>query len=259
MHFLVIVFGDDVDAQLEPFQEGGRDVCPQEYLVFEDVEDESRAHYLTGVFDGPLALRQRPEDYGKPLREVFPSFDDYMLAVHGERDEVTGRYGDWYNPHAQYDWYEVGGRFTGHLALKTGRGGPAGRPGDDDVPGRPKRADEAVKGDIDFEVMSREGCQKFVPAWFELERTGQTSDRSEKWDHDIPETITTREERVEYARSRSGFTAPDAVVVNGEWFGPWWVPVGPTVEAAARWEDWYASLLASLPEDTLLTVIDCHT
>src|SRR4051812_21673769 len=113
MHFLVIVVGGEVDLQLEPFQEGGLDACPRDYLEFWDEEDESREHYLTGVFDSPLAKREYPERFGKSLREVFPTFDDYMEAVYGERDEVTGRYGDWYNPNGQYDWDVSGGRFSG--------------------------------------------------------------------------------------------------------------------------------------------------
>jgi hypothetical protein len=258
MHFLVIVVGGDVDRQMEPFQEGGLDACPQHDLEFDDVEDESREHYLTGVFDGPLAAGQQPDQHGKPLREVFPSFDQYMLAVHGERDEATGRYGDWYNPRGQYDWYRVGGRYSGHLVLKPGRERSIGCPGAGDEPECQERADEAVKGDIDFEVMSRERRDGLVAAWDELERTGKTSDRRAKDAYGIPETVTTREQLLGYARVRSANDAPAAVVVEGEWFGPWWVPDGQTEEAAARWGEWYAALLVSLPEDALLTVIDCH-
>jgi hypothetical protein len=73
------------------------------------------------------------------------------------------------------------------------------------------------------------------------------------------ETVATREQLLDYARRRSAHDAPAAVVVDGEWFGPWWVEQGPTEEAADRWDAWFAALLASLPEDTLLTVVDCHT
>jgi hypothetical protein len=259
MHFLVIVVGGDVDQQLEPFQEGGRDTCPEEYLEFWDEEGASREHYLTGIFDSPLAKRDYPEHFGKPIREVFPSFDDYMLAVHGERDGLTGRYGDWYNPHGQYDWYVLGGRFFGHLVLKPGWRGPADHLYGDDELACPLRTGEAVKGDIDFEAMSRECYEEFVAAWDELERAGKTADRSAKDAHDIPETITNREQLLGYARRRAAHNAPAAVVVGGEWFGPWWVPDGKTEDAAEQWDRWYSSLLASLPDDGLLTVVDCHT
>src|SRR5262245_39303877 len=120
MHFLVIVVGDDVDGQLEPFQEGGLDTCPEQYLEFHDEEDDYRERYLTAVFDCPLARRDYPEHVGKPIKEVFGTFDDYMEVVYGPRDEKTGRYGDWWNPSSQYDWYERGGRFRGPTRPQRG-------------------------------------------------------------------------------------------------------------------------------------------
>ena len=47
-------------------------------------------------------------------------------------------------------------------------------------------------------------------------------------------------------------------MLPGEWFGPWWAEEGRTEEAAGRWHAWYEALLASLPDDALLTVVDCH-
>lgn len=258
MHFLVIVVGDDVEEQLEPFQENNFDTCPGEYLEFYDEEDDYREHHLTGVFDCPWAKARYQKQRGKLVREVFPTFDDYMGELYGPRDERTGRYGIWLNPNSQYDWYQRGGRYSAHLVLKPGREGPAEAPGDDDGLAPPGRADEAVKGDIDFEAMSRERYEGFLSAWAKLEGAGKAADRSAKWDHGIPETVLTREQLLDYARRRSAHNAPDAVVVDGEWFGPWWVADGPTEEAAGRWDAWYASLLASLPDDAVLTVIDCH-
>ena len=167
------------------------------------MEDESREHYLTGVFDSPGTKANDPERLGKPLREVFPTFEDYMDEFHGPRDEKTGRYGEWFNPNSQYDWYQLGGRFTGHLILKPGRSGLLGSPGVCTAPAGPGRADQARKGDIDFAAMSRERYASFLAAWSELERTGKTLDRHAKWNHDIPETVTTRKHLVAYARKRS--------------------------------------------------------
>jgi hypothetical protein len=254
MHFLVIVIGEDPGEQLAPFNEN---TCREEYLEFYDREDSSREHYQTGVFDYPDANAD-DADRGKPLREVFPTFEDYMEDFYGERDERTGRYGQWFNPNAQYDWYQFGGRFTGHLVLKPGREGLIGSPGICTAPAGPGRADQAKKGDIDFAAMSREWYASFLADWAKLERSGETSDRLAKLRHDIPETVTTREQLLEYARNRSVHPAPTALVVGGDWSGPWWLKDGVTEEAAARWDARYAALLASLPDDTLLTVIDCH-
>src|SRR5262245_14538665 len=186
-----------------------------------------------------------------------------MEEFYGPRDEKTGRYGEWFNPNSQYDWYQLGGRFTGRLILKPGRQGLLGSPGLCTAPagaGRAGagRADQAVKGDIDFAAMSLESYASFLAAWSELKQRGEISDGGAKWSYDIPEAVTTREQLLDYARKRSVHNAPAAIGVDGEWSGPWWVTEGLTEEAAERWDARYAALLESLPDDALLTVIDCH-
>jgi hypothetical protein len=257
MHFLVIVVGEEPEEQLEPFQENNFGTCREEYLEFHDEEDSLREHYQTGIFDYPDA---KDPDRGKPLREVFPTFEDYADEYHGPRDEKTGRYGEWFNPNSQYDWYQLGGRFTGHLILKPGRPGLLGSPGPRTAPAGPGRADQARKGDIDFAAMSRERYARFLTAWSELKRTGKTHDPDAKRSHGIPETVSTRKRLVAFARNRSMRNAPSAtaMVVGGEWFGPWWATAGFTEEGAARWDGGCRTLLAALRDETLLTVIDCH-
>jgi hypothetical protein len=256
MHFMVMVIGEDPEEQLEPFRENNLGTCPDQYLEFHNVEGEFREQYRTGVFDFDYtgAKANNPER-SKPLREVFLTFEDYMTVVYGPRDEKTGRYGESFNPNSQYDWYQLGGRFSGHLVLKPVRKGLPGRSGICTAPGR---ADQARKGDIDFAAMSRERYASFLDAWSELERTGRAIDRWTKWSYDIPETVTTREQLRVYALTRSAHNAPAAFVVGGEWTGPWWVTEGFTEDGAVRWDVRFAMLLASLPDDTLLTVIDCH-
>jgi hypothetical protein len=64
--------------------------------------------------------------------------------------------------------------------------------------------------------VSRESYASFLDAWSELERTGKTSKRHAKWNHDIAETVTTREQLLEYAPRRSVQNAPTAFVVGGK-------------------------------------------
>lgn len=258
MHLLVMVIGEEPDEQLEPFGENNFGTRKEDYLEFHDVEDECREHYSTGFFDYPGAKANDPELYGKPLREVFPTFEDFMEDFHGPRDEKTGRHGEWFNPNSQYDWYQLGGRFTGHLVLKPGRKGLLGGLGLCTAHAGPGRADQARKGDIDFAAMSRERYTGFLAAWSELENEGRTSDRGAKRSRSVPGTITTRDQFLAYARKRSEVNAPVAIVIDGGWWGPWWAADGLTEEAAIQWDAWYAELVESLPDDMLITVIDCH-
>lgn len=245
MHLLTIVIGDDPEGQLERYLENNLGTCPEKYLEFYDVEEEYQERYATGIFDSAEDKANHPERYLKFFREVFPTFDDYMTEAYGPRDEKTGRYGDWWNPNSQFDWCAVGGRFAGHLIL---RAGPAG----------PRRADEAAKGEVDFPAMARERYRELMSDWDRLERAGKTTDRRERGWLNLPDAVTTRGQFDAYAQTRARHAAPSVVVHNGEWSGPWWLSDEPVEVAAAKWDAWYSALVASLADDTLLTVFDCH-
>jgi hypothetical protein len=255
MHFLVFVISATPDEQLAPFQENNSGTCPEEYLEFFDVEEDYREKYQSEILFEP----ENEVHHLKPMREVFPTFDAYMAEVYGPKDERIGRYGDWFNPDAEYDWYVFGGRWIGHLILKPGRTGKLGTPAlMRSAVTSSDRADQARKGDIDFLAMGRESCARLLTGLDEMLRAGKSFNDWAKQRCGIPDTITTREKLSDYALRRSQACAPAAVVFNGEWFGPWWIKDELTEAAAEKWDAWYSALLASLPNDTLLTVVDCH-
>ena len=47
-HFTVLVIGDNVEEQLAPYQENNMGDCPEEYMEFNDREQECRKEYETG-------------------------------------------------------------------------------------------------------------------------------------------------------------------------------------------------------------------
>lgn len=129
-HFTVIVIGDDIDGQMEPYAE--QEVKP-EYLKFEDIEDESLEEYknkevnIVVLADGTLHNEYEDQfrkfdpnnfssDYGYPedsvirkgsFTELYDSFEEYMSEWHSHksRDDDTGRYGYWHNPNSKFDYY----------------------------------------------------------------------------------------------------------------------------------------------------------
>ena len=51
--------------------------------------------------------------------ERYNSFDEFIEDYGGyKKDEKTGKYGNWENPNAKWDWYQEGGRWSGLLKLK---------------------------------------------------------------------------------------------------------------------------------------------
>lgn len=79
------------------------------------------------------------------------------------------------NPGAQWDWYEVGGRWAGRLLLKPDVQ-TAGRPRPNFSHGwsendkaealrNPRRVDSALKGEIDFQAMREKAAQEAGDSW----------------------------------------------------------------------------------------------
>ena len=145
-HFTVLVIGDDVDTQLAPFQENNMGDCPMEYMEFNDMTDD-----LTQEF-----AELEGEDKVK-----YPTLEVFAEKYHGyEGEDIDGqaRYGYYENPNAKWDWYQLGGRWSGLLKLKPGAQGDTGRKG---LMGScanegASYCDSAKKGDIDFEAMRNE-------------------------------------------------------------------------------------------------------
>ena len=109
MHYSVMVIGEDVEGQLEPFYQ---DLEVDEYEVGE-VDDYEK---------------QRMLDYYERQGETFQSFDD-CYKEHGKdwnwnryRKDVDGIWKEYstYNPNAEWDWYEIGGRWAGKIRVKEG-------------------------------------------------------------------------------------------------------------------------------------------
>lgn len=181
-HFAVLVIGNNIEAQLAPYQENNMDDCPREYMEFCDEEDNLRQEYQKDTIDqvvlsnGELVFTfdekfRVPGTFGTgtdthkipsnlevrkvPFTEKYNTFEEFLIEWHGcnEKDDITGKYGYWKNPNAKWDWYLVGGRWTGFFKLKSGRSGNLGIPGIFTSKPELGYADCAVKRDIDFDRM----------------------------------------------------------------------------------------------------------
>lgn len=150
-HFTVAVITpnlNSVEDLLAPFQENNMGNCPEEYLAFFDVEEEYQRSYesesteyvqmedgrlvspydsgfYVTSFETMMTTLEAPTHLQRvqiPHREQYPTFDDYMMEYVGytAKDEKTGKWGYWENPNAKWDWWEVGGRWSDMLLLRSG-------------------------------------------------------------------------------------------------------------------------------------------
>lgn len=184
------------------------------------------------------------------------------------------------NPSKKWDWYVLGGRYSDRLILKDGT-----------------TADQAVKSDIDFRAMSDEAANKkanyYDKIWKVIKDTPDLElfedvherlpvDEARKFYHDQPRKKAlneaaktdgdlrwvsdledfqklTRDEFIQNARDTS--FSSFAVLFDGEWkergeMG-WWGCVSNEKDTD-DWQEEFNKYIASIPDDTLISIYDCH-
>ena len=296
-HFTVMVIGPDIEKALQPFHEfectGTDDEFVQNINITERARNdfnecerkESFAEYVSD-WHGVKALA---EDAEPDLADVH-KYGWVRVNAAGEVLEVIDRT----NPNKKWDWWQVGGRWSGLLKLKQGaelRGiGSPGLMGSRFADGE-DRADQALKRDIDWDGM-RADAEAEAAADFDKVHAIIAGREFMRWDdvrkqhedinearnvywaqpvlQDIREAkfgpffsvehyMVPREKHLERERDRAGTTF--AVLMDGKWYQKgdmgWWGIVSNGMDLE-EWSKKFHELIASLPDDTLMTVVDCH-
>jgi hypothetical protein len=324
-HFTVLVIGGDVDEQLAPFQENNMGDCPRQYLEFQDQEDEYRDSFenesrkmvrlkdgsLVPTYDDMFRVQGHgvmsdgpshvvPDDLEQikvPFKELYADFETYVKEYHGheERDPETGRYGYWENPNRKWDWYQVGGRWSGFFKLKPGAKGALGERGVlGNVPS-PGHADQVTKGDVDWNAM-RDDAEREARthwnrmndviagrpfrAWDEVTREmkGRPVEEMRTMYHSQPvigdlqkagllgfmaDGLAEFREGVDAAarRARNSVGVPFAILKDGQWYERGrmgWFGTSSDEMSQDEWNAKFAELIDGLSDDTPLTLVDCH-
>ena len=218
-----------------------------------------------------------------PYRELI-TFEQYLVEVEEFSRESESRYlvgdGDSVqafkltNPNSKWDWWQIGGRYSGRLILKSG-----------------DAVDQAKKGEVDWFAMERntatDATDRFIKARAVLDQHPEiiTWEAMESIYPDISERRTAYRDQPgvkafsgtdfwsspddfqctlqEYIRNYTDGNYPPgfAVLKDRKWdergeMG--WFAIVSDEKQAAEWASFKREWLASLPDDTLLTVVDCH-
>jgi hypothetical protein len=332
MHFLVMVFGENVVQQLAPFQQTNMGPIDPEYMTKIDYTDEVRELFQAPrkcirLSDGRHLAPTQARDLEEGLlagavkvqltaNEARSHGIGYMTLDDAAEDIGAEREGDRFfiedNPNSHWDWYEIGGRFSRMLKLLPGRDGftatnlettaemaPAKRiefvllgtrPVPEPMPGY---CDQAKKGDIDWAGMAAEAGAKAGARWdvvrswtngaswqslaelrakfppdearvqyeaqltIQMIRKARQASASERFLEIDDAWAGTREDFVAAAKARAG--APHAVIFRGEWLesSASWERDGLACEA--EWNEQFEAIMAQVSDETLVTIVDCHT
>ena len=134
-HFSCMVIGDNPERLLQPFHEYECTGIKDKYVKFvpttENIEEEFAKH-----------------------KGDYKSLSGFASDYYGYEKNEEGVWGRKTNPNAKWDWYQLGGRWSGSIIrLKPEAQGVVGNPG---VFGNSVGVDSARKGDIDFETRRNE-------------------------------------------------------------------------------------------------------
>jgi len=218
-------------------------------------------------FEGKIRIRKIARPRKIELKNKYPIYKDFLSQWHGIED--TDKQGYSFNPKAKWDWYQLGGRWSGFFTLKFGAKGNHGQKSwsNENKPTQADHVDQARKRDIDFDGMAEEKFEELSNTYDEFEKDVEekgyepgdgyfmygienTGDR----ENPIAET------RKQYL-NRCAAISTFAVLKDGEWYEKgemgWWGCVSDE-KAPDSWTDEFNNLLDSLPNDTLLSLYDCH-
>lgn len=287
-HFSVFVIGKDADKQLAPYHEfectGEDNEYVQDVDITSEVVDKGLDYYgldektITSMGDLDTADEHK---YGYAL-----------VDAEGKVLKAVKRT----NPNRKWDWYQLGGRWSGFLKAKPGCVGLRGRPGlmGSNASNDAGRFDLLRKGEIDFEGMRQDAADKAATTWDKAHaaRGGKDwitwehvrdvmhkggidaarkayndqpalallkkhPDFTFSWDYD--KYLAPRDEYVR--RARDSAVSPFAIVMDGKWYERgemgWWGMVSNEQDMDA-WNAQVSALLDSLPDDTDISVVDCH-
>lgn len=306
-HFSVLVIGDHIEQQLQPYHEFECTGTNDQYVQDVDVTEELRER-MTG--DEPETLEAALDWHGLADKMVSDESevdreDDHKFGFAVVKDGQLIKAVNRTNPNKHWDWWVVGGRQGGFLKLKQGAEGYLckrfGQIFDAEyrtVPSDNGRADQCLKGAADFDGMRDEAAQEAGERWDKAHAALTKAGASTVWrtweqcheeDHkddfekarqayhaqpSVPaikdafpgeyflsadEFQVSREQYVQAARDRA--VAPYALVKDGQWYAKGemgWFGMSDDMLSQDDWNTKVNELLDSLPDDTLLTVVDCH-
>lgn len=161
-----------------------------------------------------------------------------------EIDELTGKKGYWENPNRKWDWYEIGGRWSGLLKLKSGKSVDTAQIKDLDLSMDKKVYDEAIRfWEVVVEGLTKKDGEEFFNMWkpkYYIERY---------------------ETKEKYATDQATFSTVAMLMPNGKWFEKgamgWWGINDATAESIENYGKLFKEVLETM-QDHYITIVDCH-
>lgn len=227
-HFPVAVFSKDgfIEDLLAPYYE---ELIDGFHAV---TEDESEMEEIQAKFQ---------------ISTGYNSIEEYM-ENHYNYVEHEGNYGYWYNTQAKWDWYVVGGRWSGFWTTKNGR-----------------KCDTVKISKLSLNV-DKEAHQKAIRFW-EVAVEGLSILPQEK--EESFRTIFKPSYYIDAYHSKEEFAMLSTLVLpfafiteEGEWIARGEVGYfgidDSTYESSMAYSKRFYEYLKQVPQEWFITIVDCH-
>jgi hypothetical protein len=241
---------------LERFYEQGdeNDDFMQKDVEVEASEVEQEARRLLAEAE------QRSDDtLAEKYRQLIAD-GEYQRVVqewHGGSWDDAGNLYYLSNPDAKWDWYQIGGRWTGYFKLKPGAEGELGKQSLLGSPSEVGTADVAKVKDIDWDGMRAELRAQAEKSWDAYVTKLNSGEQFHPYFQFGVREGMAKDEFLAKQSSISTF----AFLHDDEWIEHgsmgWWAIVTDE-KPQAEWDEQFQNIINSLDPEDEVTVVDCH-
>lgn len=273
-HFVVMVVGD-VDKQLAPFDESLK-VAPYRVPVSEEDLEDMLSFYKDKNFP-----------FTSNIDECYAKYGQNWNNNKWQKDEKGWFYVSERNPKSKWDWYTIGGRFSGSFItiLKN-------------VENPNQRVDSIKKKYIDLDAIRAKEAEdaraeyqsvancfpdgkipRIEYKWTDVLKMDKLKTRQEKmkfyFSQENVKTFNQNTENLTYgtiemyqdtedefvAKRVNSVFEPFAIVKDGKWFERakmgWWVQTSDE-KSPEEWHKLFEKLWSEIDDEELITFVDCH-
>jgi hypothetical protein len=275
-----MVIGENPEKQLQPYHEYECTGIEDEFVVF--------------VPEDQKEIQEEYENHKNKYSDV----DEFAKDWYGYTKNENGVYGRMTNPNSKWDWYQLGGRWTGYLKLKVDSTtqGVAGEQGIMTPRAKVGYCDQTLKKNIDIESMVNHEVEtsskqydiassvingESFESWDIVRERFYDTDKARSFYHNqkvikrwsdsklISDNMGFFTKPSEFSMSKKDYLkqAADsalttfAVVKDSVWHEKgemgWFACVSHKKEQS-EWNNEFMEMFNSLPEDTLISIYDCH-
>lgn len=281
-HFAVMVIGAEVEKQLAPFHEfectGTNDEYVQDVDVTEEVQADIDEHGLEEGLGYSYDLEDRivSDEADLDLNDVHTY--GYAIVKDGKLVKAVKRT----NPNKKWDWWVIGGRWSNRFLLKDGKRANQAAKGAIDFAGMRDEAgskaaarwDKAAAGKVaaglaetttwdSWKTVRERNKDNIDAARTEYHEQPAKKAISEAFKDnfslEVDQFLTPRDQYIQQARD--GAAVFYAFVQDGQWVAKGemgWFGMSDDQIKQGDWNRKVSELLDSLPDDTLISIVDCH-